>query len=127
MKILLDTSVWVDYFKGGQYSNKVDRLIEMNVVAICDVVLVELIPFLKHRAEEELVSLLYKVPLLTYDLNWQILTDDQVSCLSNGINKAGIPDLMIVETVKQNHAMLCSLDKHFYLMSSLLGFDVYDI
>lgn len=127
MKILLDTSVWIDYFKGGEYSSKVDRLIELNVVTICNVVLAELIPFLKHKSEENLASLLYRVPLLNYELNWQTLINNQVVCLVNGINKVGIPDLMIAETVKQNQTMLCSLDKHFYLMASLLDFDVYDI
>jgi predicted nucleic acid-binding protein len=127
MKILLDTSIWIDYFKGGQCSDKVDRLIEMNVVAVCDVVLVELIPFLRHKSEDRLVKLLHKVPLLSYDLNWQTLTNNQLVCLTNGINKVGITDLMIAETVKQNNSMLCSLDRHFYLMSGLLGFDIYDL
>lgn len=127
MKILLDTSVWIDYFKGGKYSSKVDRLIEMNVIATCGMVLAELLPFLEHQKEKKVISLLKKIPFLEYTLDWDKLMTDQIICLGEGVNKVGIPDLIIVETIKQNDATLCSLDKHFYLMYSILGFDIYDL
>jgi predicted nucleic acid-binding protein len=39
-----------------------------------------------------------------------------VTCLRNGINKVGIPDLIIAQFALQNNLSLFSLDKHFQLL-----------
>jgi len=127
VKILLDTSVWIEYFKGGEHSSKIDRLLEMNVVATCGVVLSELLPVLQHKKQNTLVALLRKIHYLKYDVDWEVLIKNQTSCLAQGINKVGVPDLMISETVNQNNALLCSLDKHFYLMKKSLHFELYEL
>lgn len=40
----------------------------------------------------------------------------QLTCLRNGINKVGIPDLIIAQHAIQNNLSLFSLDKHFTLL-----------
>ena len=47
MSVLVDTSVWIEYFRTGNYSEKVDFLIDENLLVINDLILAELIPFLR--------------------------------------------------------------------------------
>lgn len=45
MSILVDSSVWVDYFRGtGLSSDHLDLLIEENLVVTNDLILAELLP-----------------------------------------------------------------------------------
>lgn len=46
MHILVDTSVWIDYFKSGDNSAKFDTLLDNNQLVINDIILAELEPFL---------------------------------------------------------------------------------
>jgi predicted nucleic acid-binding protein len=41
----------------------------------------------------------------------------QVTCLRNGINKVGIPDLIVAQHAMQHNLSLFSLDKHFRMLS----------
>ena len=54
-------------------------------------------------------------PPLTID--WEDLIQMQVECLRHGINKVGIPDLMIAQHAIQNHLELYSRDRHFKLIA----------
>jgi predicted nucleic acid-binding protein len=49
----------------------------------------------------------------------------QVVCLRNGINKVGIPDLILAQHAEQNGVSLFSLDKHFGLLSRHLPLMLY--
>ncbi len=44
MDVLVDTSIWINYFKGGKDSTDLDALIDENLVATNDIILVELVP-----------------------------------------------------------------------------------
>ena len=46
MEVLVDTSVWIDYFRSGEKSEKLDFLIDENLVVINDLILTELLPLL---------------------------------------------------------------------------------
>ena len=50
-------------------------------------------------------------------INWSRIIDYQTMFLSHGINKVGIPDLIIVATAIENDLVLFSFDKHFSLIS----------
>jgi predicted nucleic acid-binding protein len=50
--ILVDTSAWVDFFRGrGRFAAEVDRLLEADEVALCGPVVTELRRGLRSRAE----------------------------------------------------------------------------
>jgi len=61
MSILVDTSVWIEYFRSGKYSEKLDFLIDENLVLTNDLILSELIPFLKVRNKTKIINLLLKI------------------------------------------------------------------
>ena len=48
MEVLVDTSVWIDYFKSGDNaSSNMDSLIDENLLVTNDIILAELIPYLQ--------------------------------------------------------------------------------
>ncbi len=53
MNILVDTSAWIDYFRGNGNSNTLDFLIEEDLVATNNLILAELIPFLHIKKTEQ--------------------------------------------------------------------------
>jgi hypothetical protein len=58
MPILVDTSVWIEYFRNGYNFEKLDFLIDENLVLINDLILSELVPFLRMRKQRKLIELL---------------------------------------------------------------------
>ena len=61
MSVLIDTSVWVAYFRSGDNSEKLDFLIDENLIVINDLVLAELVPSLKVRNQRKIINLLYNI------------------------------------------------------------------
>ncbi len=116
MKVLVDSSVWIDYFRGGGNSDRLDFLIDENILVTNDLILAELIPFLSIRNQYNLIDLLNFVEWLDLKISWEQITDFQHRCLKTGINGIGIPDLIIAQNALQNRCEIYSLDNHFELM-----------
>ncbi len=117
MKVLVDSSVWVAYFRGTSDLPVLDWFIEEALVVTNELVLAELMPPLLVRGERRLISLLREIECVSLTINWQGITEMQVTCLRNGINKVGIPDLIVAQQVMQCSLSLFTMDKHFRLMS----------
>ncbi len=126
MSVLVDTSIWIEYFKNGNNFDQLDFLIDENLVVTNNLILAELIPFLKIRNQRKLITLLNKINKLEIVVNWQQLIDYQFKCLKEGINGIGIPDLIIAQNAKQNHCSIYSLDNHFVLMEKVLKIKLLD-
>ncbi len=120
MSVLIDTSVWVKYFRSGNNSEKLDFLIDENLIVTNDLILAELIPFLKVRKQRKLTNLLLNINRLNLSINWVQIIEYQYKCLKNGLNGVGIPDLIIAQNAKQNNCEIYSLDNHFSLMKDIL-------
>ena len=125
MSVLVDTSIWIDYFRGGNDSTQIDFLIDENFLVTNDLILTELIPFLKFRNETKIINLLYHINRLELSINWNEIIDYQYECLKNGLNGVGIPDLIIVQNAKQNNSEIYTIDNHFPLMKNVLSLQIY--
>lgn len=124
MSVLVDTSIWVEYFRSGDNSDKLDFLIDENLIVTNDLILAELIPFLKIRNRRKLINLLLNINRFDLSVNWNQIIEYQYKCLINGLNGIGIPDLIIAQNAKQNHCEIYSLDNHFRLMKDILNFQL---
>lgn len=124
MSVLVDTSIWVEYFRAGNDATKLDILIDENLVVTNDLILAELIPYLKIRKQREVVDLLNNVDKLNLEIKWDEIIDYQVKCLKAGVNGIGIPDLIIAQNAKQNDCEIFSLDNHFKLMKKALNIKI---
>ena len=124
MSILVDTSIWVEYFRSGNNTEKLDFLIDENLIVINDLILAELVPFLKFRNQRKIINLLFNINKLKLSINWNQIIDFQFKCLINGLNGIGIPDLIVAQNAKQNRCEIYSLDSHFRLMKDILEFQL---
>lgn len=122
-RVLIDSSVWIEYFKHGGLE-KLDRLIEEDLACINELILTELAPALLLKNERELLEGLKAVEIIPLNIDWDIVRDYQLMNLKNGINKVGIPDLIILQQVIIEKITLFSFDKHFKLMQDQLTFDL---
>jgi len=119
MSVLVDTSIWIDYFRKGNNFEKLDFLIDENLVVINDLILTELIPFLKVKNQRKVIKLLHNINKLEISINWDQIVEYQYKCLKSGINGVGISDLIIAQNAKQNHCEIYSLDNHFQLLQDI--------
>ena len=126
MSVLVDTSIWIEYFRSGNNSEKLDFLIDENLIVINDLILAELVPYLRVRNQQKLVKLLYNINKLELSIHWGQIIEFQFKCLINGLNRIGIPDLIIVQNAKQNQCEIYSLDNHFKLMKDILELRLRD-
>jgi predicted nucleic acid-binding protein len=124
--ILVDTSVWIEYFKGTPRSAVLNELIDNNTLCINDLILSELLPSINHHKEYALREMLLSVAKTEMNINWNQIISMQTQNLLHGINKVGIPDLFIVQNAIDNNIQLFSYDKHFKLMSDLFGLRLFE-
>ncbi len=125
MEILVDTSIWIDYFRGGDNSSSMDALLDENILVTNEIILAELIPYLKIRKQAEIIKLLYEINQIPLRIDWEEIIGFQVKCLKSGANGVGIPDLIIAQNAKENNCKIYSLDKHFQLLNKVLKVKLY--
>ena len=125
MWVLVDTSIWIDYFKGGRDSSKLDILIDENLVVTNDLILAELVPYLRIRKRFTVIKLLQEVSRIPLQINWDEIIELQVKCLKTGANGVGIPDLIIARNARINNCHIYSLDKHFRILKQLMKIELY--
>ena len=124
MNVLIDTSIWIEYFKTGEVAH-VDFLIDENLVVTNELILTELIPYLKLKKQTRVITLFKEINLVPLKIDWDEIIEYQFKCLKNGANGIGIPDLIIAQNAKQNNLGVYSLDKHFRLMGQNLKLKLY--
>jgi predicted nucleic acid-binding protein len=123
--VLVDSSVWIEYFKGNESVLPLNELIDTNNVCINDLILAELIPSINHKKEEKLKDLLFSLTKNPIQINWNQIIQMQTINLRNGINKVGIADLIIAQNAIDNNLELYTLDKHFSFMNELHGLKIH--
>ena len=125
--VLVDSSVWIEYFKGNKIALPVNYLIDTNNLCINEIILAELIPSINQKKENDLRELLLTITKIPLKINWNQIISMQTLNLKNGINKVGIADLIIVQNVINNDIELYAIDKHFSLMIDLHGIREFKI
>ena len=125
MSVLVDTSVWIEYFRGGSNVEQLDFLIEENLILTNDLILAELIPFLKLKNQRKVIKILKNIKKLELHINWENIISIQYNCLKSGINGIGLPDLIIAQNAFQNKCKLYTLDNHFQFLKKVLNIELF--
>lgn len=125
MSVLVDTSVWIDYFRNGGNSKDLDKLIDEDLIVTNEVILAELVPFLELKRQHKVIGLLQEIVKSTLNVNWSEIIEFQTNCLKSGANGIGLPDLMIAQNALQNELEIFSLDKHFKLLQEIMNVQLY--
>jgi predicted nucleic acid-binding protein len=125
-QILVDSSVWIAFFRGSIPKDPLFELIDANQLCSNDLILSEIVPSLIVRKQKELVATLHQIQRYSLSIDWHELIDFQVRNLRKGINNVGVPDLIIMQNVIQHKLILYTLDSRFTKMSEIFPFKMYD-
>lgn len=127
--ILIDTSIWIEYFKGNQaITGMVDKLPTGNA-CITGTVITELIQGMKNKTEkEDFVMALKSIPLL--EITGQDWIDAGIfgSNLWNKGITVPLHDLIIYTLALNNSCSLWTRDKHFQIIEEATnsGLEIYN-
>ncbi len=124
-RVPVDTSIWIEYFRDSRRHSVVDELIIGNIVCTNDLILAELIPAIQVRREKELIESLLAITRYELEIDWNQIIQMQVTNIEHGLNRVGIPDLIIIENVLANDLILFTADRHFKLMQRYFSFMLY--
>ncbi len=120
--ILIDTSAWVEYFKGNPTVAAMVHDGEDYASYITGPVITELIQGMKTEKEKESFSTsLESLPRLKItDQDWSDAGTFGAQLRSKGIT-VPLADLVIFTVARNNNCSICTLDKHFTIINTTLG------
>jgi hypothetical protein len=94
--------------------------LEEDLVCTNDLILSELGPSLIVQNKVEIWESFRALNRIPLRIDWDLIRGYQILNMKNGINKIGIPDLIIVQQVIEEKLSIFTFDKHFKLMNSFL-------
>lgn len=119
-KVLIDTSVWIDFFKGTseQTVETVSNLLKERRVLLTGIVLFELLQGAKDKQEAQKISSLLS-PLDRFEPNPSLWEESGLK--ANHLRKKGITsptiDLILTFIAIEAKALIFSHDKHFSILA----------
>lgn len=122
--ILVDTNIWIGYLQQGRFE-LLTSLLHNDQAVINDIILSELLPYLYHSKQFGAAEALVEVTIVPLDIFWPGVVQLQLDNLRNGINRVGIPDLLIAQQALQQDLHLWSIDKHFSLISQHTALKIF--
>jgi predicted nucleic acid-binding protein len=122
---IIDSSAWIEYFKGNPSYSFITDLIYNNAICTNDIILAELLPSIIHKKETRLANLLNSIRKKILIIDWQEIINMQALNLRNGNNNIGISDLIITQNSIQNDLRIITRDKHFGIMSNYIPIKMY--
>jgi predicted nucleic acid-binding protein len=122
---IIDSSAWIEYFKGNRTYSFISDLIYANAICTNDIILTELLPSIMHKKENELADLLNSLRKNVLIINWQEIRSIQILNLKHGNNHVGISDIIIAQNCIQNESKLITNDKHFRIMAKYMPLELY--
>ena len=127
--VLVDTSVWIAFFREGSSSaaKKLDALLEECEVCICGLIEAELMPGIHKKDRARVRSLMTGLPCLETAVDiWNDVTDIQDRSLAQGLGPFSIPDLVVAAVALRHNVALFSLDKHFLSIARVTGLQLWE-
>ena len=128
-KVLIDTSVWIKYFKNGndQFSERVDEVLTFSDVHVPKVVIAELIQGAKSEKEisviEEFIDAFNIIDQT--DKTWVNTGRLSFSMKRKGIT-VNLVDCYIALLANENNCKLFSLDEHFKSIKKFLRLELFE-
>lgn len=115
-KILIDSSVWIEFLRGQNSSTiqKINALQGENLICICGMILSEVLCGIKNRSERANVYLNIKAfNFLNEDERiWKEAADIFIETRAKGI-KIPLSDCIIAAVARNNGLKIYSFDGHF--------------
>jgi predicted nucleic acid-binding protein len=122
---IIDSSAWIEYFKGNEECSFIRELIYNNALCTNDIILTEILPSIIHKKENKLVDLLNSLRKKILLIDWQEIQNIQILNLKKGNNNIGISDIIIAQNCIQNDLKIITRDKHFKAMAKYIPLKIY--
>lgn len=125
---MVDSCIWIDHF---WQKNIVElrELMSKKMACICGVILLEFIPFLEGKKEYWWLEFFFKhikrIDKPLEESDWESLIADQQKLIHHGLNRIGIPDLIIMYIAKIHDAPLFTVDKNLIKAAQILRCPLY--
>ena len=120
--ILVDTSVWIEYFRGKSKKvvEEINNLLETRSIAICGVIIGELLAGARNKEfQSKIIHLRYVCKVIGDSLNDWI----EAGILNKEIQKkgkrVGLTDCYIAQIAIKNRISVWSYDKDFKVISEV--------
>lgn len=121
-KILVDTSIWIEYFKGKKSVQDIIHDIKSFQSFIIGPVLAELLLGIKTANEKNLLLTCMNVlPMLEITYNDWIDAGNTGNILRQKGITVPLPDLIIYSVAVKNNCALFTKDKHFEIIKSAIS------
>jgi predicted nucleic acid-binding protein len=119
MRVLVDSSVWVDFFRRKNPKNRLPALLAEDLAVVNRLVMTELVSALKIKKDRNTISLLNL--LINYDLyiNWNEIIDLQTRFVRQFKNFVGIIDMIIFQNARDNDLIIYSFDRDMIRLCKL--------
>ena len=125
MNNLVDSSAWIEYFRGNPKYLFLEGLISLNAICVNEIVLTELLPSIIHRNEHKLANLLGYVKKYTLAIDWGEIRDIQLLNIKHGNNNIGISDIIIAQNCMQNRLKIITHDRYFEAMAGYTPLEIF--
>jgi predicted nucleic acid-binding protein len=121
MNYIIDSCVWIDYFRSKINFKEISQLLIDNLVLTNEIILSELIPAAMANKEYDFIDCLSGINIVPLNIDWDEIVEIQYQCIKTGINKLGLLDIAIAQNAKQNNMEIFSTDKLMILLSKKMG------
>jgi hypothetical protein len=123
-EILVDSSVWIDFFRGKNFpeTEALDYLLEENLVCTTGLIMAEIIPSAPTKSEfDKLRQYFQALPYLSEpDDMWNRIIDWRFRLKRSGVSGIQIADFIIAAIAKEHERAILTRDKHFGLIAPIL-------
>ncbi|XCN71070.1 MAG: PIN domain-containing protein [Candidatus Electrothrix aestuarii] len=120
MKVLIDTSAWIDFFRntGGAAGDVVAELIQLDQAYLTDTVMAELLHGAKGKQEmKSLEAVFATIPILDVTGEDWLATGNTLQALRKKGCTVPLTDVLIASVAQRNDMAVLTLDKDFEYLS----------
>jgi len=125
--VLVDTSVWVDFFSvpESSFAKELDLYLENDLVCTMDLITAEILSGCKTQGEfKKLKTYLATLPNIAPPTNiWEQLALVRFKLARKGY-QASIPDLFITLTASKHQKLLFTKDRQFKTIATVISLDL---
>lgn len=125
--ILVDSSVWIHYFRGNAHLPNVQTLrsfLSTGLIMMNDVIMHEVAPWFLHKRNHSAIDQLKIVEKKPLKIDWEEILMLKKDLISQGFNHIDLADLIIAQQAIQNRFYLLSMDKDFQRIASITSLRV---
>lgn len=126
MRILIDSSVWIDFFRRKNSPNRLAALLTEDLAVVNRLVMAEIVPALRIKGNKRMIGLLKL--LVSYDLriDWDELIELQTRFVKEFKYFVGITDLIIFQNARDNDLVIYSFDRDMIRLCKLNKYGILE-